>query len=143
MVIIGDAQSPRSRHVKLLWGSVAAMLIFAGIAFGLPAFLPEAHPPGVPTVLLDRLKTTALAGTSKTALWVDVKDAHVAENTPSGVAGTVELRTLFGFNWGQITLFDDGTSASSYHDGRQWAAIIVFVVVELALGGIVVWSVFR
>ncbi|MBN9494572.1 hypothetical protein J0H33_14685 [bacterium] len=129
--------------MKTLWGSVAAMFLFAGIAFGLPAFLPEAHPQGVPTALLDRLKSTALAGSSKPALWVDVKSAHVAPQTPAGVAGTVELRTLFGFNWASITLFDDGTTASHYHEGRQWAAIIVFVLVELALGGVVIWNVFH
>jgi hypothetical protein len=129
--------------MKTLYLSVAAMFLVAGLAFGLPTFLPEAHPKGVPQELLGRLKTQAMVGSNKPALWIDVKDAHVAENTPAGVAGAVELRTLFGIDWAQITLFDDGTRGYHYHDQRQSAAIIAFVVVELVLGAIVVWSVFH
>jgi len=128
--------------MKTLWATIAAMFIFAALAFGLPTFLPENHPAGVPTVLLDRLKSTATTG-SRTALWVNVKSAHVAEDTPAGVAGTVNLRTLFGIDWAEITVFDDGTTGYHYHDSRQWAAITVFVIVELALGAVVIWNVFH
>lgn len=129
--------------MKTLYASVAAMLLVAGVAFGLPAYLPEARPADVPPELLGRLKTQAMVGSDKPALWIAVKSAHVADDTPAGVAGVVELRTLFGFNWATITLYDDGTKQGKYEDHRQWGAIGMFVAVELMFGVLVVWSVLR
>lgn len=129
--------------MKLLLGSVAGMALLAAAAFGLPAWLPHHHPAGVPPELITSLKAQALTGFSKPALWTDVPNAHVNSASPGGVGGTVTLRTLFGINWASITVYDDGTRGYKYHDERQWLAIAVFAAGELALGGLLVWSVFH
>lgn len=127
--------------MKTLYAAIAGMALLAGLAFGLPSFLPQHRPEGVSPELISRLKTQAMVGFNKPAFWWDVKAAHVAPDTSAGVAGTIRLRTLFGVHWAEITVLDDGNHDYEYHDRRQWEAIIVFVAGELILGAIVVWRV--